>query len=127
MKTTKKHFEIFKKEAEYWIQKFGLLDWNIYFSWGVEDGTNKAEVCSNASAMNATIYLTKNWTAEEPLCEKEIRENAFHEICHVLLAPMNNFRGNEDSDLARGYREGAVHGVIQRLLNTVWKQDYEAR
>lgn len=127
MKTTKKHFEIFQKEAEYWIQKFGLLDWQIYFLWEVEDENNKAECESNPSAMNATLFLTKEWPAVETLNEAEIRRNAFHEVCHVLLAPMNNLRGFEDSSVARNYRVGAVHGVIQRLLNTVWKPDYKAR
>ena len=32
MKTTKKDFEIYKKEADYWLDKFQLRSWEIRYA-----------------------------------------------------------------------------------------------
>lgn len=86
MKTTKKHFLIFKKEVLKFIDRFELNNWEICFGL-----TTKTDILSSLairlSGYIATFFLCENWDNRVmPLTEENVRKTAKHEVIHLLLA-----------------------------------------
>jgi len=120
MKTTKKHFEIFKGECEKWIDILGLKDWEIHFEHrDVGDG-NIAECHRNSASRIARLSLCRVWPGKSmvALTDDNIRTSAFEEVCHVLLY------GLSSCAYARHIMEHEIdeaeHAVIMRLLNVLY-------
>lgn len=113
-------FQIFKDEAQYWIDQFGLLDWRIGFAFEKIDGFY-AESRTYWYGRTATLVLNK-WQ-DEPIETEQIRKSAFHEVCEVLLTEMRNIALNKSiaSEEHEDMFIGAAHGVIRRLENSVFK------
>jgi len=84
MKPTKKHFEIFKEEAQKWVYFFGLNDWRITYGFEyIED--SYADNSKNAENKWAHIRLSTDNIDEKHLkIEEIVRKSAFHEVCHLL-------------------------------------------
>ena len=120
-KTTKKHFEIFKIEAGYWIRRFGLLDWEISYAYGCFNNDNLAEIAVNTTARSAIIRLAKEWIDYRPITEKAIRRYAFHEVCHLLTVTFDSSHDEWDSQDKEIKNDSEIHGFIQRMLNAVWE------
>ena len=90
MKTTKKHFEIFKKECEKWINKLKLDDWE--FNYHHENPSMEgADACveTNTIFRRVDIYLSIDQFDEETFNTDYIKHVAKHEILHVLLKNLN--------------------------------------
>jgi len=63
MKTTKKDFELFKKECRSWIDKLELNNWSVYFQHcAMKDRYGNTAMQYLDS--NATIALTTTWDSE---------------------------------------------------------------
>jgi len=121
MKTTVRHFEIFKSECLRWIGIFGLKDWRIEFSnEEYVGGGARASIWFNCSDRAAHIYLEPAW-CDEALSDKNLRLSAFHEVCEILIAPLR------DKCSAREYSENdlseAGHTII-RILESVLYPKY---
>ena len=117
-KTTKKDFTEFKKEAEYWIEYFGLKRWEfsiIHSEIDHPDAT--ASYSCDPEAMNA--YITMATSVNFKPIKNEIKGWAFHEVCHVLLTDMSRILRVECSDNRTALE---VHKVIQTLQNTIFKE-----
>lgn len=117
-KTTKKHFEIFKKECAKWIEYFGLKDWDVGYIHKKDDD-NFGTCGYNMVSCHATISLTTNWGDEEPTVSA-IKRVAFHEVAELLLARLVSVahtRSATDYDI-----EEATHGIIRRMENSVLKK-----
>lgn len=85
IKTTKKHFEYFKKCCLVHITKLGLLDWKTYFLHEhTEDCYATTHV--NIEGRVASIRLGTNWDDNRPLNNITLNETAKHEVHHLLLA-----------------------------------------
>lgn len=123
---TGKDFELFKKEAQYWIDAFGLKDWRIYYAFErIEDAY---ATCSyHWHGKIATLTLDK-WPSETRT-DEEIRRSAFHEVCELLLVEMRQFALDEviPHEERKGLTDSAAHGVIRRLENSVFKMWYDIR
>lgn len=93
MKTTKKHFEIFKKECEYWIEKFKLDNWTFVYEWrdiskhGVDGACNQGGLNYVAHISLDTDIDDENISKEISI-EQEIKNCAKHEITHILIKRM---------------------------------------
>lgn len=115
-KTTKKQFEIFKKECKRWITFFGLTEWRIYY-YHEDIGDNFGERRADISAMNASIVLNTNFPDEE-ISKQDIKKTAFHEICELMLS-------EESACLQAILSQSEVsrinHTIIRRLENSVFK------
>jgi hypothetical protein len=120
MKTTAKHFALFKKQCQKWLDVFGLKGWESYYihdDLSKVEGLNKEEaaVAYIATARNATFFLNTKW--ETPVTDKAITRAAFHEVCELLLGKLN--------DLARARfvmeheLDEANHAVIRTLENVL--------
>ncbi|MBU1235046.1 MAG: hypothetical protein KKC77_19335 [Proteobacteria bacterium] len=114
-KTTKAHFETFKKEAQDWVKVLGLIGWEITYKH--EDMPNDLAVCrGNLGAMAADIVLGKDWD-DEPITEDAIVNSAHHEVLELLLFEMAILA---ESRYCTGQQlETARHRVIQTLMNVM--------
>lgn len=116
-KTTKKDFQEFKSECWKWIEYFGLKEWE----WDIR---HEEPIQDNARAGYNLVYMSKyicvrlNTKFAVKPDKNEIKQCAFHEICHVLLAELSRLG-------MAVYRDGVVekeeHRIIQILENTVFK------
>lgn len=86
-KTTKKDFEIFTKECEKWISRFGLQGWEIFFRHENYDD-NRAACTTDLNARICNLFLCVDWNYKPAI--SELKSCAKHEIIHVLLAPIVN-------------------------------------
>ena len=124
MKTTKKHFKIFKRECKKWIKFFSLTDYEIHFAHSDEnvgDG-NMANCYRSSNSRIARLSLCQTW-GEDFICElndENIRLSAFEEVCHVLLY------GLSSCAYARFIMEHEIneaeHSLIRVLQNVIFKQ-----
>lgn len=117
MKTTKKQFELFKRECRYWVERFKLDNYRIYFSWDADERTY-AQCSVNLKGQNCTFWFTKNWNNEiRPLNNEEIKEVAKHEVIHALLGRLteNSFsRFVTEIELAEAEEE-----LVRKLQNLI--------
>jgi hypothetical protein len=125
-KTTKKDFEEFKKECEYWIEYFGLKEWELHWEHAkcsVE--SRRAEVSYNVYGRIATFTMNTEIQAKEgkklaPLAGKDFYgTSAFHEVCELLIAPLYNM-ATYTFNAEEVQKES--HTIIQRLINTIFKE-----
>lgn len=120
-KTTNKDFELFKKNVNHWVKFFGLNNWKIYL---VHEDTQKeldaGAWCSwNVEGRAATIGLSIDWGNHTIPTPYEIKRMAFHEVCEMMLAPMNDLAASRLWD--QYSYDSEKHNVIRILENTVWK------
>ena len=118
MKTSTRHFEIFKKECAKWIDFFGLKDWDILYAHNDSRPDSCANVTYNLSAKNVVIRLTKTW-GEQPITVKRIKRSAFHEVCEVMIARL--VICSAARFLNKDEIEEASHDIIRRLENSVFE------
>ena len=114
--TTKKDFEIFKKECQLWIRKLGLSDWEVIFCFEALVG-NDAQCNWNVDSRTAVIYLN----VELDICTQSyVKILARHEIFELLLADISSFSRRRynvnEIDIER-----AGHIIISRLENMLNK------
>jgi len=83
MKTTKKHFEIFKKECQMWEKRFELSGWDIRY-WHEQRSKGLSSTTRDLIGRGIDIYLSFGWNI--PITVKEIKDCAKHEMIHTLLA-----------------------------------------
>ena len=116
---TKKHFDIFKKEAEKWINKFGLLDWEVSFRHEMSE-KNRATCAYDYTGKIASLVLSTKWENFEPTT-KNIKKTAFHEICELLLGEIGCLA--EDRGWDKLEMDRSRHAVIRRLENAIFKKE----
>ncbi|MHC4417213.1 MAG: hypothetical protein ACYSU6_01360 [Planctomycetota bacterium] len=121
--TNRKHFKIFKEEAEYWIKRLGITDWEISFEHqDFEDRV--AGISWNYKQRWAVLYLSKDFGTIEPT-DYEIRNSAYHEVKEVMLAPLrciSSWRYIQPDQI-----ETEIHAVIKRMINCYFEEDYKRR
>ena len=120
MKTSKAHFEIFKKECEKWIKLFGLSNWEISIEHSKGD-SDRAWIIPVTKGRVVRICLGSNWINLEPdkITPDMLKRVAFHEVCEVLIEPLAwlaecRFLNPDQLDPAR-------HDIIHRLEEVIFK------
>jgi hypothetical protein len=115
--TTKEDFEKFKKFTMYWVDFFGLRNWEVEFDHK-EDDTSMAYTTFNVLNRNVMIVLAMDW-GERKVTDEELDKTAFHEVCEVLLLKIRyiaDARYIMDEDIG-----SEIHDVIRVLENVVWR------
>jgi hypothetical protein len=116
-KTTKQHFEIFKKEVRLWLKKFGLFEWRVDIrhddSLDVKCAA-RASFWADAESVIAVIALSPDWGPDK-VTGGRIKSSAFHEVLHLLFSHMAWTANARNVDA--GYFEEEEHKVIRRLEN----------
>jgi len=112
--TTSKHFEIFKKEAELWLERLGLIDYRVEFFHKEISKDALAVMDANIDGRVATITLAIDWSHER-ISTYQLKRTAFHEVIELLLARIGylgecRFLQNEEIPEEK-------HNIIRRLEN----------
>ena len=120
MKTTKKHFELFKAEFLEWISFFELTHWRFVFEHKDVEGVYAA-VHTNPTDCVARVQFTQTWDTCRDLNEKEIAETALHEACHVLTAKLDSVAARRivsEEELTNASEETTrkIASIIQKLM-----------
>ena len=119
MKTTKKQFEIFKKECKKWREFFGLSNWNICYLLGDMDGYAAGTVCDfdqHQAHITLSDYYDFSWSWKP----SDLKQYAFHEICHVVLERIDYIacaRFVQQSEI-----DEEIHSLIRMLENVIFKR-----
>ena len=118
--TTPEHFEIFKAEAQRFIDLFGLKDWQVEFCH-IHLEYSRANCRFSCQGKQATISLSTEWGEHDDVCAENVRRSAFHEVCELMLADI--YGAATDADVTGRLREErlerATHAVIRRLENVI--------
>ena len=116
MKTTKQHYELFKKECDYWIDKFKINDWRVDYM--MEDLDNNIAQCDrNLFARTVKISLNTELGVEDI---KLLKDTAKHEIIHLLigeLAVMAKDRYIRQDELYSA--EEALTRKLEKIINII--------
>jgi len=88
MKTSKKHFELFRQTFLEWAHKFGFAHWDLYVLHENDDDTF-ANIRPDPANCMATIKFCRDWeNGVRKISDDEIRLVAKHEAMHLLLSPV---------------------------------------
>jgi len=127
----KKHFELFRKECEYWVNKFNLNDWRVayrfdddYDTWDV-DARAVIKVDPEMSTRIAVIWLNMEWNSEE-LNEFNLREAAFHEVLELRLWSFRKM-AEMPFPIGRIMIDKEVHIIIRILEGLLFIDDLKKR
>ena len=129
MKTKKKDFKVFRAECEYWVDKFNLREWKIYYkhekSTVVPD--TLAWIKSNWCGRTCLIGLTPDWVNHDLVKDFELGRSAFHEVCELMLSDVGSIAQMDICPTQKDELESRLHSVIRRLEHAVWLPDWEKR
>lgn len=119
-KTTPEHFELFKQEAEKWIDFYGLKDWRFcfYHEEGLENSA--ASYGYNIQGRIVSIYLEPDWQHQE-ITEEQLKRSAFHEVTHILLARLREMALNRvafEVDI-----DEEIHSIIRTLEKVLFGRE----
>lgn len=126
VKFSKEDFDLFKSECLWWINRFGLNDWEISFIFGVPEARCDSLACTgnNYMSMRATIYFNSTCDSDDMLAmnkEKLIRMCAFHEVFEIVLSPLEHLALQRDWD-SEAY-ESERHRILHRVRKAIDEAD----
>lgn len=123
MKTTKKHFETFKRECEKWIKVFGLYGWRFYYQHKDIEGRQLAYCIFPDEPQDRvfTIGLTLNLDCDYSMID--IKRSAFHEVMEAFLYKFGYLakaRYIQQEEISE-----EIHNIIRTLEVTVFDSHKE--
>ena len=117
-KATPAHFAFYKQEVRYWLDRFGMKDWEISFEM-IIDSQNNALLTHDALSRTAEFGFGDNQRVAEGLSlENDISNSAFHEVAELLTSRLYMLARKRTWDLEEWQSE--VHVIVHRLMNTFW-------
>lgn len=127
-KTTEAHFKIFKAECEYWVDRFSLRSWIVYYEHRDNPEVRKSLAWyeANLKGRLITIGLSKDWESLE-IINPLLCRTGFHEVCELLLARLEMEAMVDTCPTQKADIEEHKHAIIRRLEYAVWLPDWEAR
>jgi len=115
MKTTKKDFQMFKKECQKWIDILGLKDWHFWYEHKECDENCIAQYLEDPSARACTIYFATE--LHDKLTVHDVKSSAFHEIMELY---MNDLRLLARTGNSYERVDEATHRVVRMLENVLF-------
>ena len=106
---TKVHFDYFCKRVDYFMCEFGITGWTVFFLHQRLDAS--AEIRYTYDERAVTFALARS--IHENPTKKKLNEIAFHEVIHLVLAPLDSLakrRFVEEREIC-----DAVEGMTCRL------------
>lgn len=118
MKTTNKHFEIFKKEVKKWMNEFKIGGWEVYFKINEEDKESLSGCSWNLKGKVCTFELNRNWPEGDKVDNNNIKKSALHEVLHLVIAKITTMavRRYVNRDQVEEAEEEAVNTLINYIL-----------
>ena len=117
--TTKKDFELFKKECEKWVEVLGLHGFE--FRYGHLYCGDESDTFADATWENVPrsvfINLYENWPDGYEKNTTEIKLAAFHEVLHVFIGKLSNLaRARYIKEREVEEAEHAIIRTLERVL-----------
>lgn len=84
MKVTRTQFNLFCNEFSRYVDKFGLLEWELRFFLEHNDGC-LAEIITNYGGRQCTVLFTDEWTDPLVLNDAQIKAFAKHEAIELII------------------------------------------
>jgi len=123
--TSETDFNVFQQESLYWINKFGLTNWEIMFKHNLYDEETDRALCYiEPQSHIATLVLPFLWYSIKP-SEYLIRRSAFHEVMEILLAEISILANERFA--SKDKIETAIHSFIRIMENIVFEGDMNRR
>lgn len=118
MKLSQKDFRAFQAEAQKWIDRFGLQDWEVFFRMN-NDNEDCRATCQTSELADriCAITLTEEWERRPE--QAEILRCAFHEVLELLLMPLR-LKLRAIAEVPDGMVDGECHRIIKILENAIW-------
>jgi len=111
----KKDFKKFVSSCKFWIDKFGITEWDIEFKHHKIDSV--ARTTYNCSAKIACFQLTTNGEGDF-LLQNDLHKLALHEVLHLLLADFGNAI-DKTKDFEHDLVIAHEHAIVMRLLKAI--------
>ena len=126
--STEQFFQAFKEEAGKWIQRFGLVSWDIRFVLLGDDecqGDTEKDAAALCSVIpfnrSCELILRKSWESQPT--EYEVRRCAYHEVLELLLSRLGYLAFHSKASEDDWQEE--VHVVIRTMENVFWVPEGE--
>lgn len=117
MKTTKKHFQYFRKRCEHYASILGLHGWRLDYSHETIKQTWLAWVNMDTLSRRATICFHTVWE-DEPITNNNIDQMACHEVLEIFLErACDRFTHSDEAESNRH----AVIATLQRILTSTYE------
>ena len=118
-KITKPVFRKFAERVNYYADTMSLRDWELEVEIGAEKTQNRASCGSFFEDKYCKIIIDPTWDVEPT--DELIDRTAHHEVCELLLAPLDALMKERFVTLPQ--INEARHSVIMRLQNCLWFRD----
>ena len=116
-KITDKHYNLFKKECAYWMQRLGLISWSVFYDRKDLKG-DFAQCKLSYSNRVATLSISTNFDVDETInLEEQVKRSALHECLELLLEPL--YSSAADRTWNKVDYEKENHIVIMTLENVL--------
>lgn len=116
MKTTKKQFDLFKKECKKWRKVFGLISYDVNYKLGTdEDNVGECKYPTNIGDRNVRLSFNSN---SGSLTNYEIKKIAFHEVMELFLYKLVELAETRYITSQEVY--DAIHEIIYTLEHVIF-------
>lgn len=105
-----KDYKDFERWVRYYLNRYGLNDWTVYFEHKELDAA-VAQVNISAVSRGATFSLATNHY------DKDTRATARHEVCHLLIADLSHLVGTYCSEEEHRKTDEALVCRLTNLLD----------
>ena len=123
MKTTKKHFRIFRQECEKWIKRFHMQGWFVTYTHSETDPDTAANFYHAYAARQVTINLATSLDGDS-FDEHYLRGLAFHEVTESMLIGRLRYLAQERY-VTEGEIEEVSHDIVNNLQTIIFERGYE--
>ena len=113
-KTTKAHFELYKKHCLDYMDKYQLGDYSVVFEWK-DTGNVESRCAIDGVVGNVTYCLSKEIPMFDRDVEKVIQDLAKHEVLHCLLGRYSNLASNRY--ISADELDSEEEHLIRKLMN----------
>ena len=126
VKTTKRHYKLFKEECKLWLDIFGITNWDVKYVIDNDDDmaascTYRPESRIAILALNSSFYLPIEDCETSVGIDEIIRQFAFHEVCELLVCEFDDVAKTR-FDVSFDDVTTIRHRLIKNLENVVFKK-----
>lgn len=114
-RTTKQHYELFKKECLYWMDRFQLNDYEVYFEQKEMPDSLARSIIRDQGTVLFSLASEMNDFGDGLI--KQIKDSAKHEVVHCLLGRytiMAEQRYTREEELTN-----ELEHLIRKLVNII--------
>lgn len=116
-------FNYYKDCVKYFLNYFGLLQWEVHFYYEALNPDARSSVeWGELRGRIACFYINPEWIEEKDLSNGEIKRVAFHEVIELLLCELRHLANHPEESRTYDLVDKEVHSVIRVLENTLFKE-----